>query len=211
MITLDVAAGVTLALAVPDGAIEEPQGALPAIDVSAVPGARVAVRRGFTGSGVTLRAACVVAPSDRWAPGLEELVLGRATAIATANGGASRWEPGPIERKGDRFEQRVTGRAGDREIASVRHVLGFAGEGHDAVLCSIFCGGDDLACSGIVAAASVTGPLTDAPPPSLLVRAALLTAERPYEAALSASLVIAALVALLVARRPKVPGRRYYP
>ena len=65
MITLDVAAGVTLAIDVPAAAREEDAATLPAIDVSAVPGARVALRRGFAGDGVTVRAACVVAPSSR--------------------------------------------------------------------------------------------------------------------------------------------------
>ena len=50
-----------------------------------------------------------------------------------------RWESGPIRSSGARFEQRVTGRAGDREAALVAHTLGFTGPDHEVVLCSIAC------------------------------------------------------------------------
>ena len=53
------------------------------MDAPPVPGATIALRRGVSGEGgVELVAVCARAPSDRWAPGVEELVLERATAIA---------------------------------------------------------------------------------------------------------------------------------
>lgn len=212
MIALEAAPGVSLLLPVPPGAAEEPDSALPSLDVSAVPGARVVVRRGFASADLTLRAACVIAPSDRWAPGLQELVLGRATAIATAGVSvASRWEPGPIQAIDDRFEQRVIGRAGERETAAVQHVLAFVGPEHSVLVCSVICGGESGTCPGVVAAVSVRGTLASPPPPSLLVRSVLHVAERPYEAAAAACIAGAALAAWLIARRPKVPGRRFYP
>ena len=234
--TFEIAPGVVLTLAAPAGVVEEPEASLPPLDVSAVPGARVALKRGMAGDGLVLRAACVLAPSDRWAPGLEELVLGRATALATGSLHVSvdRWESGPIRSSGARFEQRVTGRAGDREAALVAHTLGFTGADHEVVLCSIACaaaagGGDAGArapaaagaggakgpaatrCEGVLAASVIEGPLEGPPPPSMLVRAVLLAAERPYEAGGIAALAGALVVAALLARRPRVPGRRGFP
>ena len=211
MITAAPAPGVTLRLAVPEGARDEAESALPAIDVSAVPGAKVTVRVGARSGATTVRAACVTAPSDRWAPGVEELVLGRATGLAIAGLGAAveRWEPSAITSEGGRFEQRVTGRARDREAAIVRHTLGFVGEDHDVLLCSVGCAG--AGCEEVVARSELTGELVGPPPPSALVRAVLLAAERPYEAGAGAAVAAAAVVAALVARRAKVPGRRLFP
>ncbi len=227
--TFDIEPGVVLRLAAPAGAHEEPEGALPPIDVSAVPGARVVVKQGLSGDGVAVRVACVVAPSDRWAPGLEDLVLGRATGLATASLGVTvdRWEAGPIRTSGARFEQRVAGRTGDREGAVIAHTLGFVGPDHDVVLCSIGCAlrgdapgagaragageGVPAGCEAVLAASSIEGPLEGPPPPSMLVRTVLLAAERPHEAGAIVALASAVVIAVLLARRPRVPGRRRFP
>ena len=226
MIALEVAAGVTLHLGVPEGAREEAEGALPGIDVSAVPGARVVLRRGFVREGggrggegangagagagglVVVRVGCVVAPSDRWAPGVEELVLGRATGLATGGLGAAveRWEASAITAREGRFEQRIVGRAGGREVAGVAHTLGFVGASHEVVLCSVGCAGGEV-CREVLGATRVTGELVGPPPPSALVRGVLLAAERPYEAVAVVGAVGVAVVAVLLARRPKVPWR----
>src|SRR3954468_23730402 len=82
---LAISAGASLHLRLPDGAIAEADSALPVIDLSALPGASLPVRAGFRGVGdgaPELRAICAKAPSNRWAPGVEELVLERATWIA---------------------------------------------------------------------------------------------------------------------------------
>jgi hypothetical protein len=202
VIAFEIAPGVTLRLGALDAAREEPESALPAIDVSAVPGARVVLRKGFEGPTVRVRVACVVAPSDRWAPGIEELVLGRATGLAIAGLGVpvERWDPTPIASAEGGIEQRVIGQKAGREAAVIRHVLHFVGPSHDILLCSIACAAPS--CADVVAAADLDGPLVGPPPPSLLVRSALLAAAHPYEAA---------LVALLLRRRAKVPGRRFYP
>jgi hypothetical protein len=52
------------------------------------------------------------------------------------------------------------------------------------------------------------GPPAAPPPPSALVRSVLWVAEQPYEAAAGAALAGVALVAIVLARRPKVPVRR---
>ena len=56
--TFEIAPGVVLTLAAPAGVVEEPEASLPPLDVSAVPGARVALKRGMAGDGLVLRAAC---------------------------------------------------------------------------------------------------------------------------------------------------------
>src|SRR6185369_15826152 len=103
--------------------------------------ARVAAHRGFSDGTTVVRAACVLAPSDRWAPGLEGLILGRATQLVSAELRApvDGWDAGPIVASGNRFEQRVSGRAGEREIAAVAHTLGFVGADHEVLVCSIAC------------------------------------------------------------------------
>lgn len=217
MISVEVAPGVTLRIAAPPGAREEPESALVPIDVSAVPGARVVALRGFADGAVTVRAACVVAPSDRWAPGLEELVLGRATGLAAAGLRVpiERWDAGPIEKRSDRFEQRVSGRVGDREAAGIAHTLAFVGKEHEVLVCSVACAAAPdaprQACASALAGSGVTGALAAAPPPSPLVRSVLFAAEKPYETAAIAIVLGALAIALLLARRPRVPGRRFYP
>ncbi|MFO0592215.1 MAG: hypothetical protein U0441_32020 [Polyangiaceae bacterium] len=211
--SFDAAKGVVARVAIPAGAQEEAADKLPAIDVSAVPGARVTLRRGFSTDAVTVRAACVTAPSDRWAPGLEELVLGRATGLAIAGLGVTvdRWETGPLRTSGARMEQRVAGRTGDREVASIAHTLGFVGDDHDVVLCSIGCAarGDPAIarCDELLAASAIEGALSGPPPPSLLVRSALSIADRPREAATIVAILGAVAAAVIIARRPRVPRR----
>ncbi|MEZ4307165.1 MAG: hypothetical protein R3F14_03860 [Polyangiaceae bacterium] len=173
MIEVVLAPGVKLRLTVGPAATEEADSALPVVDVSAVPGARVVMRRGFTMPEAHVRAACVTAPADRWAPGIEELVLGRATGLAIGGLGAKidRWEPGAIRAEGGRFEQTLTGRAGEREAAWIRHELVFVGSDHDALLCSVGCEG--AACREVVSSVAIEGTLVGPPPPSLLVQAVL--------------------------------------
>src|SRR5690242_12299378 len=132
-----VAGGVTLRLALPREASPLPAARLPFVDVSTLPGARVPLRLGFAGSdGVELYAICAAAPSDRWAPGVEDLVLGRASAIAQgALGEVERFEAREITRAGPRFEQRfeaVARRDGEPRAAVGKHLLGFAGEVREA-------------------------------------------------------------------------------
>jgi len=250
MIVIDVAPGVTMRLATPADAREEAEASLPSFDVSAVPGARVVVRRGFASDAMTVRAACVIAPSDRWAPGLEELVLGRATGVAQASVGVpvERWEAGSIVSAGARFEQRVIGRTEGREVAAIAHTLGFVGAEHEVLLCSLACasrgegaraasaGGHtpDVAraradatgsprgaegvtesagasCENVLGSSVIEGPLAGPPPPSLLVRAVLGSAERPYEAGGVVAALSVIVIAVLLVTRPRVPGRRLFP
>lgn len=215
--SFDAAPGVVARIAAPSGSLEEAADGLPAIDVSAVPGARVTLRRGFRSDEITVRAACVTAPSDRWAPGVEELVLGRATGLAIASLGApvERWETQPLRTEGGRMEQLVVGRSGDREVAAIAHTLGFVGPDHEVMLCSIGCSvrGDAAGrspCDEVLRGSAIEGPFVGAPPPSMLVRAALFAAESPHEAGAILALVAALAVAWIVVTRPRVPRRARY-
>jgi hypothetical protein len=226
----EVAPGVRLRLPAPLGAREEPAADLPAVDLSSISGARITLRRGLEdpAARLRLRILCATAPSDRWAPGVEELVLDRASGLArgAVAGAVERWESAPLAWTGDRFEQRFEGLARDGAAAlSIRgrHLLGFAGGDRAALLCSVICAepveaplaaraeaplaapaaGQPGRCAPLVDAVALEGALAPPPPPSLLVRGILAAAEHPYPAAAILGVLAAAAVAILLARRPK--------
>lgn len=202
--------GARLRLKLPEEAITEAPGALPIVDVANLPGASVPVRAGFRAGGVTLRAVCATAPSSGWAPGVEELVLGRATQIARGalGGEVTRFEARDPAAVGARIEQRFEAavqRGGETAAARGRHLLGFAGEARDGILCTVVCTepeGRD-ACGALVEAATPEGAWTAAPAPSALVRGILLAADRPMTAAAILAVAAIALAALVIARRPR--------
>jgi hypothetical protein len=209
---------VRLRVALPAGAEPEPEAALPAIDVSSVPGAAVSLRRGFQGAeGVGLRVICARAPSDRWAPGVEELVLGRVNALTQGSlgGEVERFDAAEIAKVGARFEQRfegaVTRPEGARVAVRGRHLLGFAGEAKGVVLCTAVCvepaapanSAAAPRCAPLIDAVAPEGAFTEAPPPSALIRSILLAAEHPLAALGIAAAAALALVAWVLARRPR--------
>lgn len=202
--------GLALRLVLPDGAREVPEEALPAIDVSAVAGARVTLRRGADADGLSLRAVCATAPSRTWAPGVEQLVLDRASGFVREALGVpiARWDAGPIGAVSHRFEQGFEGAGGpgDHPVAiRGRHVLGFVGRDHDAALCSVVCvePAPRARCGALVDAAHLEGALVAPPEPSLLVRSILLAAEQPLATAATFAALASAGVAVLLWRRPR--------
>jgi len=204
--------GAALRLSLPLGLRAEPVEALPRLEVGGLPGARVALRMGFVGEdALRVRVACVEAPSDRWAPGLEEVVLGLATSLArkaaSEDVAIERLDIAPIKAIESRFEQGFSGagtRAGGRVALEGKHVLGFEGEAQGAVLCTVFCEEARVGerCGAIVERSEIF-PLVGPPPPSFFVRAVLYAAEQPLHAAAAFGLVGLALVAVLLARRPR--------
>lgn len=204
--------GAIVRFGVPAGAAEERVEALPRIEVSSLRGARVGLRRGFVDeAGVRLRVACVEAPSDRFAPGVEEIVLGMATSIArgAASDGITleRWDAEGITRHEGRFEQVLTGQGarGDRPVVlRGRHVLGFEGAASEAVLCTFVCEEPrtNERCGALVDSAELVS-LVPPPPPSLFVRTILMAAERPRDAALLGMGIGLVCVVVLLARRPR--------
>ena len=204
-------AGASLLIRPPEGAAREADDALPAVDVSNLPGAWIAARRGYRSDALVLRAVCAAAPASGWASGVEEIVLARATQLARGalGGELTRFTAGESAAVGPRFEQSFAGavRRGDEVLAvQGRHWLGFAGDDpRDAILCTLACTEPEPAhaCEGLLAAAAPMGTWVDAPPPNLVARGLLLAAAQPHEAVgllIMASLAVAALV---IARRPR--------
>lgn len=207
-----VAPGVALRLSLPAGARDTPAEALPAIDVSAIAGASVTLRRGVDADGLSLRAVCATAPSRQWVTGLEELVLDRATGLVRGALGVAieRWEAGQIRADARRFEQAFegAGKVGERAMAiRGRHVLGFVGSERDAALCSVVClepaQGAGARCGELLGASGVEGALVGAPEPGALVRTIFVAAEHPAAAAAAMGVLAGAGVAVLLARRPR--------
>lgn len=182
------------------------------MDAPPVPGATIALRRGVSGEGgVELVAVCARAPSDRWAPGVEELVLGRATAIARGalRGEIDRFDALAITASGPRFEQPFEGtmRRGPAPLTfRGRHLLGFTSASREAVLCSVICSEPPAAasrCAPVIASVAATGAWTAAPPPSLAIRALLGAAERPAVALGVTGALGLVIVAVIFAQRPR--------
>jgi len=209
-VVVAVLAGVSLALEVPAGAVREPDDALPVIELPGLPGAWTAARLGYRSGPLTLRTACLAAPASGWAPGVEEIVLGRASQLARGalDGEVTRFDVGQAARSGPRFEQRFVGtlRRG-KDVFSVhgRHWLGFAGDPRAAIACTEVCTEPVAghACEALVSAADAQGAWLDAPPPGLVASAVLLSAHHPREAAGVLAAASIAAVALLLWRRPR--------
>jgi hypothetical protein len=193
-----------LVLHLPEGAVPEPAAELPAISVPNLPGAHVVARVGYQAGAVTLRAACLAAPASGWAPGVEEIVLARATQIAReALGDVSSFTTGDPVAAGPGFEQRFAG-TGTGASFHGRHWLGFAGDPREGIVCTtVGTGPAPGACAALIDQAVPGGAWTEAPPPNLLARALLLAAERPREAVTGLAAVSLAAAALIVMRRPR--------
>ena len=185
---------------------------MPVVDAPPIPGAAVLLRRGAAAEGdVEVVAVCAGAPSARWAPGVEELVLARAGAIAQGalRGEIDRFDAGAVAASGPRFEQPFEGAVhrGATPLAfRGRHLLGFTSASREAVLCSVLCTeppSPSSRCAPVIDSVAATGTWTSAPPPSLAIRAILGTAERPAAALGIAAALGLVIVAVIFARRPR--------
>ena len=185
---------------------------MPVVDAPPIPGAAVLLRRGAAAEGaVEVVAVCAGAPSDRWAPGVEELVLARAGAIAQGalRAEIDRFDAGAIAASGPRFEQPFEGAVhrGATPLAfRGRHLLGFTSASREVVLCSVLCTEPPAAssrCAPVIDSVAATGTWTSAPPPSLAIRAILGTAERPAAALGIAAALGLVLVIGIFAKRPR--------
>lgn len=207
---IDLGGGAQLVLALPDGVSKEPSEALPAFEVSTVPGAVVVARLGFAADrDLAVRLACAKAPSRGYAPGVEQLVLARASVLARAVvPGLERWDEHPLAWQGDVCEQRLEGRAlgpnGVTVSARARHVFGFVGEPRDAVACSLVCTEPETStrCDALISRARAEG-FVSAPAPSVLVRAVLLGADHPRGAGAVVAALGLGIAAWILARRPR--------
>ena len=204
--------GATLEFVVPASASEVSPERLPKFEVSGLPGARVALRRGFVDlEGANVHVACVEAPSDRWAPGMEDVVFGIANGVAhramSERLKLERWDAGAIVFQNESFEQKVFGQAKSERSSvklSGKHVLGFEGPKREVVLCSALCDEprDHDQCADILTHTRVDG-LVAAPPPSLVVQAVFFAAEKPWDAVGMAGMLGLLVVGFVLVKRPR--------
>jgi hypothetical protein len=210
--TIDLGAGAGLRLPIPAGASRERDDLVPRVDLSNLPGGRIAARRAYGGAALAVRAICVAAPARGWAAGVEEIILGRASQLAKEALGAdvSSFAAQELKQVGTLFEQRFEGqvrREGEVVAVRGRHWLGFAGTPREAFVCTVACTepAPSRTCEAVADAAVPTGAWLEAPPPSLLARSLMLAASSPWWALavlMAVSLVIATVV--IVARpRPR--------
>jgi hypothetical protein len=209
-VVVPLVAGAKLFVSPPEGAAREADDALPTIDVSNLSGARIAARLGYRSGPLALRVVCVAAPANGWAPGVEEIVLARATQLARGalGGEVMRFIPGERATVGAGFEQRFEGavRHGNETLAvRGRHWLGFAGEPRDAIVCTVDCTEPEPAgaCEALIANAVPVGGWVAAPPPNLLAQTLLLAAEQPHAAAALLVTALFTVAALVIVRRPR--------
>jgi hypothetical protein len=200
-------------LRLPENAAREEDSALPIVDVSNLPGARIAARIGYRSGSLALRVVCASAPADGWAPGVEEIVLARATQLAreALGGEVTRFTAAEGTAAGPGFNQRFEGavRRGDEALeVRGRHWLGFASDSRDAILCTVACTepgdlGAARSCEALIADAVPLGTWAEAPPPNLLARTLLLAAERPHGALAMLTMASLAAAVLIIAGRPR--------
>lgn len=196
----------------PTGLSPVAEGALPSIDVSRFPGARVVTRLGWSDGAEPLPARtelfvlCAQAPSDRFAPGLEELVFSYASSFARRHlepTGLDVWRGHAPTAADGRYAQRVSAEGTRR--AELVHVLGFVGAQHDAALCTLACVEPSASrvCDGVVASTSPVGDFVAAPPPNLVASVILEAAESPRAALALGALLALAITFALVVKRPR--------
>lgn len=169
-------------------------------DVSKVSGARVVAWLDFRNDTSHTLAGCVVAPSTRFASGIEDVLFERATSLALSSLGATPRELSvTAHRTNERsFEQIRSGKS-DRGSLVVHHLITFDGEESELVLCSLACEGQS--CS--TAMLSVEGEPPLAPPPNTFVKAITWAAERPQLAVAGLGFVVLLVSAIILWRRPR--------
>lgn len=207
---LTIPAGPGLRIGVPLAGGVERDPLPPAPAVERLPGARVEGFIVVDAGDLVMQLGCASAPSDRWVPGLEGVVLERAMGLALAPLGV---RPGALERgqppsiPGATAVARWIGDGGDGRRLDVAHVLAFAGDDADAVACSALClePAGASRCEALVGGLSVDGALVPAPPPGPFARAVLWSAAHPTAASALAGALGVAIVAVILARRPRRP------
>jgi hypothetical protein len=180
------------------------------VDLSSAPGARLDLHQAWSyGQGAAIELVCVRGAADRWLPGLEDAVLGAASAMVRGHGGWSSLAPGEMKALGGHLEQSFRLQAGDSEARSGwgKHLLGFAGEPPELLLCSAVCSGahptaGELDCELAVASLSAEG-LGAAPPPGMLAGAAGWVMQSPVLAGCVVGACALGALSLLLGLRPR--------
>jgi hypothetical protein len=171
----------------------------PAPDVSKLAGAKVVAWLELEADGSRTVAGCVRGPSDRFAPGIEQVLFERATWLSQSSLGAEAREVAMTSQHATAtgFDQTKTGKT-DRGSFIVTHSITFEGAASDLLLCSVACEG---ACNGV--ALTVEGAPPPVPPPNLLVRSFLWGAERPRVSLGVLGALVLLVVAVILWRRPR--------
>ena len=171
----------------------------PAPDVSNLAGAKVVAWLELEGAASHTIAGCIRGPSNRFAPGIEDVLFERATWLAMSSLGVQPRELAMTSQHatGTGFDQSKTGKV-DRGAFLVTHSISFDGEASDLLLCSIACEG---ACDGV--ALSIEGAPPPVPPSNVLIRSFLWAAERPRVSVGVLGALTLLIVAVILWRRPR--------
>jgi hypothetical protein len=193
---IDLAPGVRVALALPEGAREVQP---PAMDLSAVPGAEVSVARAFAAGSLSVYVGCARAPSWLWAEGLETPILAAANAFVKKNLGLESLEIAKAEKAGH-VEQTFSGRNASG-AALGKHILGTVGD--ELTLCSIVCTAPDDDCAAVMRGSATTGRFEPPPAPGIFAQAIGYGMTHPYTALTVLGALFVACTALILWRRPR--------
>jgi hypothetical protein len=171
----------------------------PAPDVSKLAGAKVVAWIEREDAGSHTIAGCIRGPSDRFAPGIEDVLFERATWLAQSSLGVQPRELAATSQHATAtgFDQVKTGKV-DRGAFIVAHVITFDGEARDLLLCSVACEG---VCDGVTL--SVEGEPPPVPPPNVLIRSFLWAAERPRFSLGALGALVLLVTAVILWRRPR--------
>ena len=171
----------------------------PAPDVSKLAGAKVVAWLELDEPSSHTVAGCIRGPSDRFAPGIEDVLFERATWLAQSSLTARPRELSTTSQHATAtgFDQTKVGKV-DRGTFIVSHVITFDGEASDLLLCSLACEGT---CDDVTLAIEGTPPAV--PPPNVFVRGFLWAAERPRVSLGVLGALVLLVVAVILWRRPR--------
>lgn len=171
----------------------------PAPDVSKLAGAKVVAWLELEDAASHTVAGCIRGPSDRFAPGIEDVLFERATWLAQSSLGVKPRELALTSQHATAsgFDQTKTGKV-DRGTFLVTHAITFDGEASDLLLCSLACEGE---CNGV--ALTIEGTPPPVPAPNVFVRSFLWGAERPRLSLGLLGALVLVVVAVILWRRPR--------
>lgn len=181
----------------------------PTLDVSRLPGASVVASSGVTRGELTAQLGCVRGPSDRWAPGLEDVLFEKATWFVlrtfAMEGVPLRGEDGRDTRDGTLSRAYV----GERDGRSIRlvHSLGFVGEDRDVLLCTVAClegPSATTSCGPVTDSFAINGGVQTPPAPHVALRLVFAGIEHPKTALLVMFVLFLVASALVLRRRRRI-------
>jgi len=180
------------------------RGSSAGLDVSKLPGAEVVAFERFDGgAGATTLVGCVRGPSDRFAPGIESVLFERATSLALRALAVVPSELAVARHHDEpRWSEQVSrGRAQGAELV-VHHILTFAGDDRDVLVCSLACHGDGCVTNARTASLVIEGTPPEPPRANPMLRTIFLVTEHPGVSLGIALGLLLATVAIILWRRP---------